>query len=64
MFLEDFSGYLNQRPGNFFFIGCGITPGPIKSHHKPDFEVDERCLEQGVNIWVNLIKDQLFVKKL
>jgi amidohydrolase len=44
---EDFSYFAEEAPGCFFFIG-GATPGqPMRLHHHPRFDVDERCLPLG-----------------
>jgi amidohydrolase len=44
---EDFSYFAEEAPGCFFFIG-GATPGePVRLHHHPRFDVDERCLPLG-----------------
>ena len=44
---EDFSYFAQEAPGCFFFIG-GATPGePVRLHHHPRFDVDERCLPLG-----------------
>ena len=32
---EDFSLFLQKRPGCFFFVGC--NPGDDRPHHKPNF---------------------------
>jgi len=46
---EDFSFYLNEIPGAFFFLGTG---DPEKStdfpHHHPKFKVDDDVLSDGV----------------
>jgi amidohydrolase len=44
---EDFSYFAREAPGTFFLIG-GHTPGePVRLHHHPEFDVDERCLPVG-----------------
>jgi metal-dependent amidase/aminoacylase/carboxypeptidase family protein len=37
---EDFSYFLQQRPGCFFFVGAAL-PGPDRPHHKSVFDFDE-----------------------
>lgn len=61
MAAEDMSFFLNERPGCYFFLGCGVNDGTnnIYPHHKPDFKVDEKCLVTGVQIFVNLILELL-----
>jgi len=75
MAAEDFSFYLNERPGCYFFVGCGVDEYEgddaknmddgddkkvkIYAHHTPTFRVDERCLLIGVQIMVNLVMELL-----
>ncbi|MCE7983758.1 MAG: amidohydrolase [Caldilinea sp. CFX5] len=48
---EDFSAVLAQVPGNFFFLGARNDERGINApHHNPRFDIDERCLPQGVAI--------------
>lgn len=48
---EDFSEVLARVPGNFFFLGArNDEKGIIAPHHNPHFDIDERCLPQGVAI--------------
>ena len=40
---EDFSYYLNHRPGCFMFVGAGnIEAGIVHPHHHPKFDIDEK----------------------
>lgn len=56
---EDFSYFLQQRPGCFFFIGAAL-PGELRPHHKSVFDFDEKALEIGTSIFVQLIRDLLY----
>ena len=48
---EDFSAVLARVPGNFFFLGARNDEAGINApHHNPRFDIDERCLPQGVAI--------------
>ena len=48
---EDFSAVLARVPGNFFFLGARNEElGFVAPHHNPRFDIDERCLPQGVAI--------------
>lgn len=51
---EDFSFFLQQRKGSFFFVSCGVESKEIYAHHSPSFQVDERSLLCGVQVFVNL----------
>ncbi|WP_281176582.1 M20 family metallopeptidase [Shouchella shacheensis] len=42
---EDFSYYLQQVPGTFFFTGAGNEEkGIVHPHHHPKFDLDERAM--------------------
>jgi amidohydrolase len=43
---EDMSVYLERVPGAFFFVGCA-REGPLRPHHSPRFDLDERALAIG-----------------
>jgi amidohydrolase len=55
---EDFSFFLQERPGCFFFVGAALS-GEVRSHHKSVFDFDERCLMVGASIFINIIRDLL-----
>ncbi|ETO28953.1 N-acyl-L-amino acid amidohydrolase-like protein, partial [Reticulomyxa filosa] len=55
MAAEDFAYFLQQRPGAFFFVGCGVEGEQIVPHHHPSFQVDERCLLVGCQMMVTLV---------
>ena len=44
---EDFSYFAREAPGTFFLIGGGTPGAPVRLHHHPEFDVDERCLPLG-----------------
>jgi amidohydrolase len=46
---EDFSYFLEQRPGCFFLLG-GAPDGPPVAHHTAEFRIDERCLPIGLRV--------------
>ncbi|WP_256760923.1 amidohydrolase [Cohnella sp. WQ 127256] len=52
---EDFSFYLQETPGIFFFLG---TSGPQEWHH-PAFDIDERALPIGASFFAALAVDAL-----
>ncbi|WP_394172480.1 M20 metallopeptidase family protein [Guptibacillus hwajinpoensis] len=53
---EDFSFYLNEVPGTFFFVG-GRNPdiNAIYPHHHPKFDVDERAILGIGKIFLSLV---------
>jgi amidohydrolase len=46
---EDMSVYLARVPGCFFFVGCA-GDGPLRPHHSPGFDFDERALAVGTAV--------------
>ena len=57
---EDFSYYQKEIPGFFYWLGVanqkkGITAGL----HTADFDIDERALDNGVNMMSNILFDYL-----
>jgi metal-dependent amidase/aminoacylase/carboxypeptidase family protein len=46
---EDFSYFLNERPGCFFLLG-GAPGGAPVVHHTAQFRIDERCLPIGLRV--------------
>jgi amidohydrolase len=58
---EDFSYYLKEIPGCFFFVGSSppdIVPGSIP-HHCSRFDIDERALLVGSSVIFQLIENLL-----
>ncbi len=53
---EDFSFFLQQRPGCFFVIGNGMESGPL---HSPTYQFDDAALPIGVGLWVELAERYL-----
>ncbi len=58
---EDFSYYLQNIPGCFFFIGSAPDEKDTLStpHHCSHFNIDERSLLVGASVYINLIKNIL-----
>jgi amidohydrolase len=51
---EDFSAYLQNTPGTFFFVGAGNKEkGLSYPHHHPQFNIDEEGMINGVRIFVH-----------
>lgn len=49
---EDFSVYMEEVPGAFVFIGCGNEQeGIVHPHHHPRFDMDERALGYGTELF-------------
>ncbi len=53
---EDFSFYLNEVPGCFFFVGsANKEKGLSFGHHHPKFDFDEKVLPIAVSLLLDLI---------
>ncbi len=53
---EDFSYFLQKRPGCYFILGSGETGGPL---HSPHYNFNDAALPYGIAIWVQLVKNTL-----
>jgi amidohydrolase len=52
---EDFSYFLQERPGAFVFVGSGNeAKGITAPHHSPRFDVDEDALPRGTELLLRL----------
>ena len=52
---EDFSYFLQQRPGAFVFVGANNeAKGITAPHHSPRFDIDEDALPRGTELLVRL----------
>jgi amidohydrolase len=58
---EDFSFFLEERPGCFFFVGAAKR-GEILPHHKSVFDFDERAMLVSASVFVELVNDILLHK--
>jgi len=58
MAAEDVSFFLNRVPGCFFFVGSAPGGEPV-SHHKPEFDIDERALGVGASVLLQVVHDLL-----
>ena len=58
---EDFSYFLNEKPGCFFFVGSCPKNSPLLStpHHCSHFDINEDALLIGSSVFVQLIDDLL-----
>lgn len=54
---EDFTYYLQQKPGTFFFVGGGNKSiNAVYPHHHPKFDVDEQSMINTGNVFVEVLK--------
>jgi amidohydrolase len=57
---EDFSYFLEQRPGCFFNVGTrNESRGLIWGHHHPRFDIDEAGLPVGIEMFVRVVERYL-----
>ena len=62
---EDFSYFLQNKPGAFFFVGSAPkTREPLSTpHHCSHFDIDEDALLVGSSLFVQIIEDLLITNK-
>lgn len=53
---EDFASYLNVIPGAFFFLGTRGGEDTSYPLHSPRFDIDERALAKGVEMFTGIAK--------
>lgn len=56
---EDFSYFLLQRPGCFFFLGSAKEGAEELPHHKSNFDIEEGALGVGASVFVRLVEQLL-----
>ena len=50
---EDFSWFLQERPGSYIYVGSGnVERGIVWDCHHPRFDIDEECLATGIEVTV------------
>ena len=59
---EDFSYFLQEVPGCFFFVGSApIDKEPLSvPHHCSHFDFDERALLVGSSVYLQLVENIIF----
>lgn len=55
---EDFAVFLQEKPGNYLFIGNGNT-GSGCTLHNPHYDFNDRILPMGVAYWIRLVEQAL-----
>jgi hippurate hydrolase len=50
---EDFSYYLDEKPGSFFFIGSEVD----QNLHSSSFNFNDKMIPFGIKMWVGLIEE-------
>lgn len=56
---EDFSHYLQHKPGAFFLTAAGNAEQNITApHHHPLFDFDERAMNDAVKVFLNILVEE------
>jgi hippurate hydrolase len=53
---EDFSLYLLERPGAFFFLGSGKPDGSTPGVHNAGYDFDDDALPVGLRVFLHLVE--------
>ncbi|MGG1514766.1 amidohydrolase [Paenibacillus oryzisoli] len=57
---EDFSYYLQHKPGCFMFVGAGnVERGIVHPHHHPKFDIDEASMLNAANLLIGMALDYM-----
>jgi amidohydrolase len=57
---EDFSYYLQHKPGCFMFVGAGnVEAGIVHPHHHPRFDIDEKSMLQAGKLLLSMAADYM-----
>ncbi|GGO06006.1 amidohydrolase [Saccharibacillus kuerlensis] len=56
---EDFSYYLQHKPGSFIMVGAGFDDRENFPHHHPKFDFDERALMVSARAFLALVDERL-----
>jgi amidohydrolase len=56
---EDFSYFLEARPGAFIFVGAAL-PGDPRPHHKSVFDIDENSILISASVLISIVREKLF----
>ncbi|MFC4305834.1 amidohydrolase [Cohnella boryungensis] len=54
---EDFSYYLQRKPGCFFFVGAGGPEGDSPPHHHPRFDIQEEAMLHAARLLIAVADD-------
>ncbi len=53
---EDFSLYLLERPGAFFFLGSGCADGSSPGVHNAGYDFDDDAIPVGIRLFLHLVE--------
>ena len=55
---EDFSHYLNSKPGAFFLTGSRSDEATGVPHHASRFDIDERAMINGLSVFMQVAENE------
>lgn len=61
---EDFSYFIQERPGCFFALGTRKPGSKARTLHTSDYDFNDDMVATGGYFWVRLVEDRLGVKLL
>lgn len=59
---EDFSYFIQETPGAFFFLGTGKPGQRVMVLHDSKMDFNDDMLASGGHFWVKLLEDRWNVK--
>jgi amidohydrolase len=61
---DDFSTYLQEKPGNYTMLGTGRNDGrEVPQLHSPRYDFNDVALQVGASYWVRLVERALSAKR-
>lgn len=55
---EDFSYYTEHKPGAFFLTGSSSDESNTHPHHSSKFDIDERAMLNGLNVFMKILENE------
>lgn len=55
---EDFSYYLQEKPGAFFLTGSSSDDATSVPHHAATFDLDERAMLNGLSVFMKILENE------
>ena len=59
---EDFSYFLEKKPGCFFMLGSHIPGEAVKTLHTSTYNFNDKLISSGGYIFLRIVEDRLGVK--
>jgi hippurate hydrolase len=56
---EDFAFMLNERPGNYIWMGTASANHASGKLHYPNYNFNDAAIPYGIGYWLALVDDQL-----